>query len=94
MNPEATKKKYPDIFYYYDGIVGTAVSKGVHPAGIVASNNPLSEEYGVYWADGKRVLSINMEEVHEVSLIKYDILALTYIQILREFNKSSVSHIF
>lgn len=82
--PDSTKKTRPDIFYYYDGVVGTAVSKGIHPAGMVASNNPLSEDYGIYWQDGKRVLSINMEEVHEVSLIKYDILSLTNIQILRE----------
>lgn len=83
-SPEKTKAENPDIFYYYDGLIGTAISKGVHPAGIVASNNPLAPDYGVYWQDGKRVLSINMEEVHEVSLIKYDILSLNNIQIIRD----------
>ncbi len=83
-NPESTREERADIFYYYDGIIGTAVSKGIHPAGIVASNSPLSEDYGIYWQDGKRVLSINMEEVHEVSLIKYDILSLNNIQIIRD----------
>ena len=82
--PDSTRKTRPDIFYYYDGIIGTAVSRGIHPAGMVASNSPLSADYGIYWQDGKRILSINMEEVHEVSLIKYDILSLTNIQILRE----------
>ena len=82
--PDKTRAERPDIFYYYDGIVGTAISKGIHPAGMVASNNPLSSDYGTYWQDGKRVLCINMEEVHEVSLIKYDILALNNIQIIRD----------
>ena len=34
--------------------------------------------------DGKRVISLNMEEVHEVSLVKYDILGLVNIGIIKE----------
>ena len=83
-DPDTTRTKYKDIFYYYDGISGAAISRGIHPAGIVASSTPLSADYGVYWQDGKRVLSINMDEVHEVSLIKYDILSLNNIQIIRD----------
>ena len=33
--------------------------------------------------DGKRVLSIDMDECHDVSLVKYDILGLKQMQILR-----------
>lgn len=83
-NPEETKKKYPDIFYYFDGLVGTVVSQSVHPAGIIASPVNLVENYGTFWSKGKRILSINMEEVHEVSLVKYDILGLKNIQIIRD----------
>ncbi|MGI5927770.1 MAG: hypothetical protein ACOX8A_11445, partial [Thermacetogeniaceae bacterium] len=84
VNPEETKKKYPEIFYYYDGLIGTAVSQSVHAAGIVASPVSLPDNYGTFWQEGKRIMSINMEEIHEVSLVKYDILGLNTLQIMRD----------
>lgn len=67
--------EYPELFYYFNGLVGTAISQSMHPAGIVVSPVTLPDNYGTFWAkDGKRILSINMEEIHEVSLVKYDIL--------------------
>ena len=67
--------KYKELFYYFDGLVGTAVSQSMHPAGIIVSPVTLPDNYGTFWSkDGKRIISINMEEVHEVSLVKYDLL--------------------
>ena len=41
----------------------------MHPAGIIVSPVTLPDNYGTFWAkDGKRILSINMDEIHEVSL--------------------------
>ena len=73
-NPEETKSRYPELFYYFDGIVNSVVSQSMHPAGIVASPVTLYDNYGTFWKDGMRILQIDMEEVHEVSLVKYDIL--------------------
>jgi DNA polymerase III subunit alpha len=84
INPEATKKKYPNVFYYFDGLLNTTVSQSMHPAGIIASPVSLPDNYGTFWSDGKRILSINMEEVHEVSLVKYDILGLKNIEICKD----------
>ena len=67
--------KYKELFYYFDGLVGTAISQSMHPAGIIVSPVTLPDNYGTFWSkDGKRIISINMEEVHEVSLVKYDLL--------------------
>lgn len=89
---EATKlmndlreKQYPELFYYFDGLVGTAVSQSFHPAGIVVSPVTLPDNYGTFWNDGKRILCINMEEIHDgAGLVKYDLLALKNIQIIRK----------
>ena len=83
-DPEGTKKKYPDIFYYFDGLVNTAISQSMHPAGIIVSPVTLPDNYGTFWNDGKRILSINMEEIHEVSLVKYDLLGLKNIEIIKD----------
>ena len=81
---DKTREKYPEVFYYFDGLVNTVVSKGVHPAAIIISPITLSDHYGVYHYDGKLVISINMEEVHEVSLVKYDILGLKNVGVIKD----------
>lgn len=78
-------EKYKDLFYYFDGLVGTAISQSMHPAGIIVSPVTLPDNYGTFWSkDGKRILCINMEEIHEVSLVKYDLLGLKNIEIIKD----------
>lgn len=82
---ELKEVKYKDLFYYFDGLVGTAISQSMHPAGIIVSPVTLPDSYGTFWTkDGKRILSINMEEIHEVSLVKYDLLGLKNIEIIKD----------
>lgn len=77
--------EYKDLFYYFNGLVGTAISQSMHPAGIIISPVTLPDNYGTFWSrDGKRILSINMEEIHEVSLVKYDLLGLKNIEIIKD----------
>ena len=83
-DPETTKQKYPDVFYYFDGLLNTAISQSMHPAGIIASPVTLPDNYGTFWSEEKRILQVNMEEVHEVSLVKYDILGLKNIEICKD----------
>ena len=84
-NPDKARKDYSDLFYYFDGLNGTVVSQSMHPAGIVASPINLIDNYGCFInGEGKQVLYINMEEVHETGLVKYDILGLRNVQIIRD----------
>ena len=83
-NSESARAKYPDIFYYYDGLAGAKVSQSVHPAGMVISPVELAENYGVFDKDGYKTLMIDMEEIHECGLVKYDFLVLKNVQIIRD----------
>lgn len=82
---EATKKKYPDVFYYLDGMNGIVKSSSYHPAGMIASPINLIDHYGGFVNEkGQTILPINMEECHEVNLVKFDILGLTNVQVIRD----------
>lgn len=83
-NPDAARKQYQKLFYYYDGILGTKVSQSVHPAGIVISPLNLSEEYGVFYKDGELCLLLDMDELHEIGAAKYDFLILTTVTRIRD----------
>ena len=84
LDPDATKEKYSELFYYFDGLVNTAISQSMHPAGIVVAPLTLPDNYGTFWQDGKRIMMINMEEIHEVSLVKYDLLGLKNVEIIKD----------
>lgn len=83
-DPDKAKEDYPELFYYFDGLVGTTISQSMHPAGIIVSPITLPDNYGTFWNDGKRILNINMEEIHEVSLVKYDLLGLKNVEIIKD----------
>ena len=83
-NPERAKKDYPELFYYFDGLLNTAISQSMHPAGIIVSPVTLPDNYGSFWSDGKRILQVNMEECHEVNLNKYDLLGLKNVEIIKD----------
>lgn len=84
ISPEMAKAKYPDIFYYFEGLLEVKTAQSIHPAGIVISPITLSDNYGVFRKDGEIVLQIDMEEIHEVSLVKYDLLVLKTIQVISD----------
>ncbi len=84
-NPEKARELYPEIFYYFDGILNTSIAQSVHPAGMVVSPVTLEDNYGVtYGKDNKKTLQVDMEGVHEVSLVKYDILGLKNVGIIKD----------
>jgi len=84
IDPDSTIEKYSELFYYFEGLLNTAISQSMHPAGIVASPITLPDNYGTFWNEGKRIISIDMNEIHEVSLVKYDILGLKNIKIIKD----------
>lgn len=83
-DPEATREKYSELFYYFDGIVGTCVAQSLHAAGIVISPVTLTDNYGTFWKDGEVVLEHDMDAVHDVNLVKYDFLGLRNVKIIRD----------
>lgn len=91
-DPEGTKKKYPDLFQYYDGIAGTRISQSVHPAGMVISCETLDDHWGVFNKDGERCLFLTMDEAHDVSLVKYDMLVLKTVQVINDCCKLAGLH--
>lgn len=83
-DPEKTKRKYPELFYYFDGLLDTKISQSIHPAGIVISPITLDDNYGVFDKDGDNCLMIDMDNCHDVGLVKYDMLALKTVQVIRD----------
>lgn len=83
-NPEKTRATYPDVFYYFDGLLNTKVSQSVHPAGMVICPDTLADNYGVFDKDGDLCLFLDMDEVHDVGMVKYDFLILSNIEIIRD----------
>lgn len=84
-DPEGTKEKYPELFYYYDGLLGTKISQSVHPAGMVISPITLDDNYGTFDKDGDTCLLLDMDNIHEFTgLAKYDFLILKTVQVIRD----------
>lgn len=84
LNPQAAIKKYPEVFQYFDGLVGTRVAQSIHSAGIVISPITLRDHYGTFIRNDIEYLMIDMDEIHEVSLVKYDLLVLNNIKIIND----------
>lgn len=82
-DPQRTREKYSDLFYYYDGLKGCIVSQSQHPAGIIVSPITLADNFGMFYGkDGQQILPIDMEECHEMGLIKFDILGLKSVGVI------------
>lgn len=83
-NESGTKEKYPEIFYYFDGLFDTLVSQSVHPAGMIISPVTLDDNFGVFYKDGEPCLMLDMDESHDAGLVKYDFLILKTVQVIRD----------
>lgn len=82
---EKTKKKYPELFYYFDGLYDTKISQSVHPAGMVISPITLADNFGVFDKDNENCLMLDMENIHDFTgLAKYDFLILKTVQVIRD----------
>lgn len=76
--------KYPKIFYYFLGLLDTYIAQSMHPCGMVVSPITLADNYGTLIREGKTILQIDMDDVHEISLVKYDILGLKNVGIIKD----------
>ena len=82
---EYTRSKYPELFYYFDGLLDTKISQSVHPAGMVISPITLEDSFGVFDKDNENCLMLDMENIHDYTgLAKYDFLILKTVQVIRD----------
>lgn len=86
INEETTREKYPEVFEYVDIIVGTVVSVGTHPSGVLISDKNLFEEIGLCSLSTSNypVSMLNMKELDALMYVKLDILGLDNIGIINE----------
>lgn len=76
-----------DLFYYFDGIKGTIISKGIHPAGMIGSPITLYDNLGVFYKDGLEdnpVSFCSMKAVDFLNFVKFDVLGLKTIGIIQD----------
>lgn len=80
------RQKYPEVFEYVDIIVGTIVSVGTHPSGVLVSDKELYEEIGLCSLSTSQypVSMLNMKELDALMYVKLDILGLDNIGIINE----------
>ena len=82
---DKARKKYPEIFKYYDGLANVKISQSVHAAGMVISPISLEDNFGVFYKDGETCLLLDMENVHDYTgLAKYDFLILKTVTVIRD----------
>ena len=75
-----------DLFYYFDGIKGTIINKGNHPAGMIGSPITLFDNLGVFYRGGDEGFPVSfcsMKAVDSLNYTKYDILGLKTIGIIQ-----------
>ena len=82
---DEAREKYPEVMYYFTGIHGTIVSKGSHPAGLIASPITLSDNIGtIRDEDNQLISSCDMKVMDSLNYVKFDILGLKNVAIIND----------
>lgn len=89
---EEFRKKYPEVERLTEALQGNIKTTGMHAGGIVVSNRPLSDIVPVQTAAIPKnpsaprvpVVAADMNEIADIGLIKFDILGLKALTILKE----------
>jgi DNA polymerase-3 subunit alpha len=70
------RKKYPKLFKYVDAVIGTIVSIGSHPSGVLVTDRNIDEEIGICYLSGNEypVSCLNMKELDSLNFVKFDCL--------------------
>lgn len=83
---DSWRKKYPELFKYVDIVIGTIVSIGSHPSGVVVSDHDIASEFGLCYLkdDPYPVACINMKELDSTGWVKEDLLGLDNVTLINE----------
>ena len=84
LDEEKARSQYPEVFYYYDGLLDVAISQSMHPSRYRGKPHYAAGSLRNIFVRGKEILQIDMECVHEAGLVKYDILGLKNIEIIKD----------
>ena len=84
--PDEIRKKYPELFFYVDMVMGTIVSLGRHAAGIVVSPTDLRYDFGTLTVDTdpRPVSQIDMHEIDSLNYVKMDLLGLNAVGLINK----------
>ena len=84
--PDDIRKKYKELFYYVDIVMGTIVSLGRHAAGIVVSPTELEYDFGTLTIDSdpRPVSQIDMHEIDSLNYVKMDLLGLNAVGLINK----------
>ncbi|MGL4997538.1 MAG: hypothetical protein ACRC5T_00905, partial [Cetobacterium sp.] len=82
---ESYLSKFEDIFYYYEGLKGTINATGYHPAGMIGSPIDITNNLGLRYNSTNEgwVSSCDMKAVDGLNYVKYDILSLKTLQVIK-----------
>ena len=78
--------KFDNIFYYYKGLKGSIAATGIHPCGMIGSPINIRDSIGLRY-DKKNDIWISccdMKNVDSMNYVKYDILSLKTLQVVRD----------
>jgi intein/homing endonuclease len=87
---DTLREENKKLFYYFDGIKGTIVSKGSHPSGMIGSPITLFNNIGVFYKDGNEDVPISfcgMKSVDSLNYVKFDILGLKAVGVIQDTYK-------
>ena len=84
--PDSLRKKYPELFEYVDIVIGTIVSIGSHPSGVLVSDLNIEETVGLCSISSSDypVSMINMKELDDLMYVKLDILGLDNVGVIND----------
>lgn len=84
---EQLKENNRDLFYYMDGLKGTIIAKGIHPSGMIGAPITVADNIGLFYKDGDEnmpVSSCAMKAVDSLNWVKFDILGLKTVGIIKD----------
>lgn len=78
--------QFKDVFQYYKGLSGAISAVGIHACGMIGSPINLISSIGLYKNEKKDcwVSQCDMKNVDSVNYVKYDILSLKTLQVVRD----------
>lgn len=80
------RQKYPELFKYVDIVQGVFTSIGIHPSGVLVTDEDISEEIGYCYIKGNDypVSVLDMKELDSRNFVKEDLLGLDNVSTINE----------
>ncbi|MGL5713832.1 MAG: hypothetical protein ACRCX2_12490, partial [Paraclostridium sp.] len=81
--------KFDDIFYYYKGLKGVIITAGIHACGFVGSPIDVRKNIGLRYdkKQDKWISQCDMKAIDSVNFVKFDVLSLKTLQVIKHTYK-------